>query len=308
MHDIRWKVWWPAELLQLHWTDSAPKLRTSLQVALNEVFQRFHDQDPINHAAPIPTVTFSSPVNKTTTRGICYAQRYLRQAKVSDPDIRATAAVIIAAALRLESNADASAIQQNNPDIGNSTVRKYIIKRNHSGFARKVIRLTLDLSNWQPEPCIKGLLGTAPRLHATALSPEQHVSETNQTDYKLIQGTALPDSSYEEQVNDLLMEDPAKDLSQNGMTATPADSTQELPNPVANPALAAATPHARKDAQVGMAEVRDRLHDAQQLLEAAERVLRESCGEAWLLQPLIPDMACNEYRQAGLALRFLLCN
>ena len=79
----------------------------------------------------------SLPINDTTTQDICYEQRYLKQAKVSDQDIRATAASIIAAALKLDSNADAAAIQHHNSLVGNSTVRKYIIKRNHSGFARK---------------------------------------------------------------------------------------------------------------------------------------------------------------------------
>ncbi len=40
----------------------------------------------------------------------------------------------------------------------------------------------------------------------------------------------------------------------------------------------------------------DALHDAQQLFKAAERVIKESCGEKWLLQPFIPDMERNEYR------------
>lgn len=38
------------------------------------------------------------------------------------------------------------------------------------------------------------------------------------------------------------------------------------------------------------------LHDAQEILKAAERVVKESCGEKWLLQPFIPDMERNEYR------------
>ena len=42
----------------------------------------------------------------------------------------------------------------------------------------------------------------------------------------------------------------------------------------------------------------DALHDAQQLVQAAERILKESCGEDWLLQPFIPDMERNEYRCA----------
>ena len=40
----------------------------------------------------------------------------------------------------------------------------------------------------------------------------------------------------------------------------------------------------------------DVLHDAQQLFRAAERIVKESCGEKWLLQPFIPDMERNEYR------------
>ena len=40
----------------------------------------------------------------------------------------------------------------------------------------------------------------------------------------------------------------------------------------------------------------DALHDAQQLFKAAERIIKESCGEKWLLQPSIPEMERNEYR------------
>lgn len=43
----------------------------------------------------------------------------------------------------------------------------------------------------------------------------------------------------------------------------------------------------------------DALHDAQQLIQAAEQVVKESCGEKWLLQPFIPDMERNEYRSAS---------
>ena len=43
-------------------------------------------------------------------------------------------------------------------------------------------------------------------------------------------------------------------------------------------------------------DVGDSLHDAQELLRAAERIVKESCGEDWLLQPFIPDMERNEYR------------
>ncbi len=40
----------------------------------------------------------------------------------------------------------------------------------------------------------------------------------------------------------------------------------------------------------------DALHDAQQLFKAAERIIKESCRENWLLQPFILDMERNEYR------------
>ena len=42
--------------------------------------------------------------------------------------------------------------------------------------------------------------------------------------------------------------------------------------------------------------VLDALQDAQELFKAAERIIKESCGEKWLLQPFIPDMERNEYR------------
>lgn len=52
-------------------------------------------------------------------------------------------------------------------------------------------------------------------------------------------------------------------------------------------------PDDSSDAAEGMD---DALHDAQQLFKAAERIVKESCTEKWLLQPFIPDMERNEYR------------
>ena len=48
--------------------------------------------------------------------------------------------------------------------------------------------------------------------------------------------------------------------------------------------------------KVSALDLDNALHDAQQLLKAAERIVMESCGEKWLLQPFIPDMEANEYR------------
>ena len=323
-----------------------------MQVALYEVFQRYYEQDPNKHAAPIPTVSLFLPISETTSQDICYAQRYLKEAKVSDYDIRATAASIIAVALELDSNADALAIQRHNPNVGNSTVRKYVIKRNHSGFARKVIQLTLDLSNWQPGSGSTGLLQTASGLHPTALS---RTAQVNQTDHRLSQQKSTCDASCvmcrtELQDDPLIMsddpaadaqhdpsiasDDPATDPIQSAMPAAPLDpslSPQDpslapldpplpLPleapadqgphNPTSSPAYASSEPsQGGKTAEGGKtaSEVHDRLHDAQQLMVAAERMLREGCGEQWLLQPLIPDMGCNEYRQAAFALGLLSC-
>ena len=306
-----------------------------MQVAQYEVFQRYYEQDPIKHAAPIPTVPFSLRISKTISQDICYAQRYLTQPKVSDYDIRATAASIIAAAIKLDSNADASAIQRHNPKVGNSTVREYIIKRNHSGFARKVIQLTLDLSNWQPGSSSQGLLKTAPG------PSQQNATLYNRTDHKLSQqardpshGMRSPDLQDDPATassHDPIVDDPATNSAQSFMLAPPLDPSwparhpslasrdpslpppQEAPadqGPLSTPAHASSTPTQGGNTVEGSKaapEVLDRLHDAQQLMVAAERMLREGCGELWLLQPLIPDMGCNEYRQAGFARGLLIC-
>lgn len=56
---------------------------------------------------------------------------------------------------------------------------------------------------------------------------------------------------------------------------------------------------AAADSAVSNSNLDDVLHDAQQLFRAAERIVKESCGEGWLLQPFIPDMERNEYRSAN---------
>ncbi|KAL0049946.1 hypothetical protein WJX82_001365 [Trebouxia sp. C0006] len=161
--------------------------------ALYDVFQKYYEQDPSTHVAPIPTAQIELPVEQKFHRNVCYSQRYTGTAVIPELEIRATAAAILSAAIKLDSNTDATAIQKHNPDIGNGTLRKYVLKRNHSGFARKVVQITLNLTNWQSGTFYSG-------LHS-----DQNVS-------------------------------------------------------------------------------------------AVERMLRESCGEDWLLQPFIPDMGSNEYR------------
>ena len=228
-----------------------------MQIALYDLFQEHYEQDPTTHFAPIPTATITLPVNSSFHREVCYSQRYFNTAVIPKSDIRATAAAILTAAVRLDSKADAMAIQQHNPDTGNTTLRKYVLKRNHSGFARKVIQITLDLGNWQQGQLLSGLLGSTPyQAHVTPAS----------------QSIKLQDNDSAEA---------CAAAAAHAMPGIPAESSQRL--------LVASVPHVKP-------VVRAPLHDAQQLLAAAERMLRESCGEVWLLQPFIPDMGSNEYR------------
>ena len=277
------------------------------QIALYQVFQDYYKQDPGKHAAPIPTAIISLPINKSTHRDICYDQRYLKAAKLADSDIRATAATIIASALELEQSPNALAVQRHNIEVGSSALRRYIIKRNHSGFARKVIQLTIDLSNWQHGGLVAGLLETGlqqtvpGQQHPAKTSPTASTSETETTACDALQDFTDP-------LLDMLASDaPATDPVQYAIPAAPDESP--LPSPLSIPCEPANTPSSLQpsqshqydiqDTQKHSAAVHDPLQDAQQLLSAAERMLRESCGEDWLLQPLIPDMGSNEYRSVG---------
>ena len=229
-----------------------------------------------------------------------------------DSDIRNAAAAIVSAALRLDSNADASAIQHHNPDIGNSTLRKFILKRNHSGFARKVIQLTLDLSNWQQGAFSGGLLRRAPGQQSESPGKQHHAkSSINRTKVKTRTATCDASShAYDspDPMDDLITsDDPATDPSQYAMPAAPNDpSLPHFPDtcpsgPEGSTLLASSLelsqpPGHESGTKEAFSEVQDALHDAQQLLAAGEQMMRESCGEEWLLQPLIPDMGSNEYR------------
>ena len=53
-------------------------------------------------------------------------------------------------------------------------------------------------------------------------------------------------------------------------------------------------PHQQDNATACRHDFRAMLHDAQQVYAAAERLVRQSCHEDWLLQPYIPDI--QEYR------------
>lgn len=284
-----------------------------MQIALYKVFQQYYEQNPTKHAAPIPTVFVTLPVNTSTHRSICYEQRYLKSAKLSDCNTRDTAAAILQAAIRLEVHADASAIQSHNPDVGNSTLRKYILKRNHSGFARKVIRLSLDLRNWQNGGLLRGLLGTATGQQSKTPSKQHHSkSSINQTNVEPSAGTTMCDaSSHAHNVPDpmdelMILNDAATDPVQFEMPVTP--TAPPMSGPLATPSAPHGSPGLASNLELSLSpkqdsgtkeaisEVQSPLHDAQQLLAAGEHMVRESCGEDWLLQPLIPDMGSNEYR------------
>jgi len=268
-----------------------------VQEALYDVFQKYYEQDPSTHVAPIPTAQIELPVERKFHRNVCYSQRYTGTAVIPELEIRATAAAILSAAIKLDSNADATAIQQHNPDIGNSTLRKYVLKRNHSGFARKVVQITLNLTNWQSGRFYTG-------LHmdhsASIVGQPKHANLSN-----------MPDSNVSDELCDVL------DQQSPGATSQAA-SQPFLQNANAAPAapadLASSAPHASVlDATAAKPSAGNPLHDAQQLLAAAERMLRESCGEDWLLQPFIPDMPSNEYRCSALQLPSLssphaMCN
>ncbi len=248
-----------------------------LQAALYDTFQKYYEQDGSTGIAPIPTAIISLPVNGTFHRDVCYAQRYVQQAVIPDADIRAAAAAMLAATMKLDSNPDANAIQQHNPDILNSTLRKYVLKRNHSGFARKVIQISLDLSNWQPDQLLSGLIGSAlhgPHVTQLSLGPGNE---------------SAPSATSHKQSSSMVADPPTSETC-----AASFDSANAMPEAPGN-----ASPSLHESGSRGPAlkpSTHDPLHDAQQMLVAAERILRESCGEEWLLQPFIPDMGSNEYR------------
>ncbi len=260
-----------------------------MQEALYDVFQKYYEQDPSSHVAPIPTAQIGLPVECKFHRHVCYSQRYMGTAVIPDLEVRATAAAILSAAIKLDSNADATAIQQHNPDIGNGTLRKYVLKRNHSGFARKVVQITLNLTNWQSGRFYSG-------LHL-----DHSASLVGQPKYAKLSN--MPDSTVSDTLCNVLHQQPS------GATSQPAsqpclESTNAVPAAPAD--LASSAPHASvMDATVAKPSAGNPLHDAQQLLAAAERMLRESCGEDWLLQPFIPDMGSNEYRYCALQLQCL---
>ncbi|DBA69416.1 TPA: hypothetical protein ACH3X2_012829 [Trebouxia sp. C0005] len=248
--------------------------------ALYDVFQKYYEQDPSTHAAPVPTAQIQLPVERKFHRNVCYSQRYMGTSAIPDLEVRATAAAILSAALKLDSNADATAIQQHNPDLGHGTLRKYVLKRNHSGFARKVVQITLNLTNWQSGKFYSGIHSNH---SASNVNHPKHANRSN-----------MPDSTVSDDKCDMLDQQPSTAQSQ-------AASQPLLENASAAPAAptdpANSAPHASvMDATAAKPSAGNPLHDAQQLLAAAERMLRESCGEDWLLQPFIPDMGSNEYR------------
>lgn len=260
-----------------------------MQEALYDVFQKYYEQDPSAHVAPIPTAQIELPVERKFHRNVCYSQRYTGTAVIPELEIRATATAILSAAILLDSNADATAIQQHNPDTGHDTLRKYVLKRNHSGFARKVVQITLNLTNWQSGTFYSGLHSDH---NAPIVGETKHANLSNMSDSTLSNKSS---DVLHQQLSGATSQAASQSFleSANAAPAAPAD-------------LASSASHAfTMDATAAKASAGNPLHDAQQLLAAAERMLRESCGEDWLLQPFIPDMGSNEYRCTALQLQWL---
>ena len=70
----------------------------------------------------------------STQMSLCYSSRYLQQQlKITNEDIRATAAALLDAVRQLEFDSDAQTIQQTNQENGWKPMRKFFIKRNYSG-------------------------------------------------------------------------------------------------------------------------------------------------------------------------------
>lgn len=269
-----------------------------LQMAQYNLFQQYYDSQPATHTPPIPSVSVQPAVSARLLRNVCYQQRYLTEGHtVSEEDIRKTAAAILAGAKQLDSNPHAQAIWAHDASIANTNNRKYIIKRNHAGFARKVIKITLGLNNWQQTPSLRSLL-----QGSNSQSQAKHANNTdaamNSCDSNLeTQASPHTDStcptSQGASGNASVSKPNHTSLHSNVSHAPGVFQEGVMPGTAAESKPVNST---QQDA--AKQEPLSILHDAQQLLKAAERMLLESCGEDWLLQPFIHDMGTAEYRYA----------
>ena len=304
-----------------------------MQVAQFNLFQQYHDSNPEKHTPPIPSVPVHPAASWRLLRNICYQQRYVKDTyTASEEDIRATAAALLEAAKQLDSNPHAQSIWAHDTGIQGSSVRKYIIKRNHAGFARKVIKMTLGLNNWQSTPSLTSLLqrkrisaqykgdchandscsygseapsqvashignahpGLVQTPHAARLSSFRVAAvcaSLAQRGWKLAQGilSSTPLTSHNTSTSQSY-----HNSHQSSMPQTPAVFEENNLSEVSQAQGLTSRNSSKQTASIQ--QPTDILQDAQQLLKAAERVLLESCGEDWLLQPFIPDMGTGEYR------------
>lgn len=304
-----------------------------MQVAQFKLFQQYHDSNPEKHTPPIPSVPVHPAASWRLLRHICYQQRHVTDTyTASEEDIRATAAALLEAAKQLDSNPHAQSIWAHDTRIQGSSVRKYIIKRNHAGFARRVIKMTLGLDNWQSTPSLTSLLqrkrtsaqykgGCHPNGSCSygSEAPSQVASHIGnaypglvqtpdaarlssfkvaavcaslaQHGWKLAQGilSSTPFTSHNTSTSQSY-----HNLEQSSTLQTPAVIEENNLSEV--PQAEGLTSRNSSKQTVSIQQPTDILQDAQQLLKAAKRVLLESCGEDWLLQPFIPDMGTGEYR------------
>ena len=267
-------------------------------MAQYNLFQQYYDSQPATHTPPIPSVSVQPAVSARLLRSICYQQRYFTEGhSVSEEDIRKTAAAILAGAKQLDSNPHAQAIWTHNASIANTNNRKYIIKRNHAGFARKVIKITLGLDNWQKTPSMRSLLQGSNSQSQTKLANNTDAAlnscEANLGTQASPHTASRHPASQGASGNASALKPNRTSLHSNTSHVPGVFQDRVMPGTTAASHPVNGTQHtAAKQEPLSI------LHDAQQLLKAAERMLLESCGEDWLLQPFIHDMGTAEYRYA----------
>ncbi|KAL0040088.1 hypothetical protein WJX79_005748 [Trebouxia sp. C0005] len=249
---------------------------------MHNVFQDHYHKNLQSRFSHIPSIPVTIPVAMSTQMKLCYSSRYLqRQLVVTGEDIRATAAALLEAVRQLELDSDAQTVQQTNQESSGKPLRKFFIKRNYSACAKNVLTFTLrSPSSWQhSRPSMPSVHSAQQRSNAT--------TNNGGLTKKCPSVSPSPPCSCD---NVSSLDACKQDCAHHQRHSSTPSNTQGI-----SLAFSSHVDHL-DDAPDAAEDVDDALHDAQQLFKAAERIIKESCTEKWLLQPFIPDMERNEYR------------
>ncbi|KAA6426725.1 MAG: hypothetical protein FRX49_03835 [Trebouxia sp. A1-2] len=245
------------------------------KVQLHQMYQSYHDADPDRRTPPIPTAQVKLPLPSERLQQLCYSDL-----NSTESERRAVANSLLGSLQHLEASvAVDSALRRVVEGGGVDWMGQYMIKREFSEGAYHVFGIVMpDLrSSWPTKQ---------QSSHQSTTQLAEHDSDATHPAKK-----PATTSSCDEEV----YHNPNGIHKHLNAAVRAFHKGQGLESPP--PGCSHADPQPDVGMHMGMPSQQQLPAELVKMLDVtADRLLKESCGEGWLLQPRIADMTRLEYR------------